>query len=1148
MPVVFQLTILLSAALTFCTYIGWGLARLALPPTLAEYRALLVPLVGYATAVWFGYLAVHSFFNLRIALLLLFVLASGLNVLAWRRTGPPQIAWFRAELGVILVVALALLAGIWPLLAYGYVTTIGRGWDPESYLPMAQHLVDYRLSDIPYAPSNPLRGLVSDPPRIGLTLGFSVFQGFTMLLSGQSALDTFAPLLALLRAFGILAAYVWFRSSMGLRRIAATLAVAYAAAGSLMLWVAFFNFGMQIASWPLIGLGLTLSLVVIDDLALRKWQAWPSLVIGAIVLASLPVTYYPALTIFVPMAGGLWLARGIERSRDRDPSNGNSTSIFFRASLIQRLIPLLIASLALAIATLIAAFPTIGDYYAGFAFRYSLVAQKIGPDRFITLNDTLGLTPFRLERGGEQPPEVFVWGGILALVPFALGLLFASKLEQPHSYRLRWLLALLPIVGYLAWLQYIRPYEYAFMKTSAYLGAPLWGLLMLGWQRLYERTSGDTQTRLRRELSRTGHGDTQTRRQHSALCALRSAFQRFDTPRLQRFISVSACLLIGLACGWSQYLIVAEHSQAPALFGRDLVTLENPARSIPADASVLVSSDERFVGPNNGLFASILYGHTLLGRIATAYYSQSVWPVGVTPAYALLAATEAPWPLELGASEIWRSQAVALYRFDPDSRWLLGRTRLYTHEPPSDPFSPAAMAIWRRAGPLVAIESDSSLQLTIGDTLLLACSRAGQPCSSEFAVPQPVGTPIASIQGQPGLRALRLTLAATEPCILTLHIAGDTAELAIPSGASQVDFQIEAPALLELQSKCTSDHSAGFESTSALALADASLRLVSSAVVGSSIHRGVQAAHVTLLTNRIAWSAVATQKNELISVVVRQHGPRHAVRAELTLIEDTFDNSRRLLHTLAALPTDGEWQLNYVPGRGAIEALNNGQPTALLAVDVQPRAPDGNYFAVLTLYSGEEPISNMPLYRVQILAGQIAAFEAIPYSVEIAIPGILGRSVADPSAPLPANQRSLLNAALALDARPAQIAQIILKRQSVAPGAGAAALFAPGDPLTAQIYWQANAADPRPLAISVQIIGPNDTKIAQWDGTAGGDWYPASAWAAGDAIRQDVPLTLRADALPGTYRLLLAAYDPTTGVAQPIAGQQAVVVGELLLR
>jgi hypothetical protein len=149
---------------------------------------------------------------------------------------------------------------------------------------------------------------------------------------------------------------------------------------------------------------------------------------------------------------------------------------------------------------------------------------------------------------------------------------------------------------------------------------------------------------------------------------------------------------------------------------------------------------------------------------------------------------------------------------------------------------------------------------------------------------------------------------------------------------------------------------------------------------------------------------------------------------------------------------------------------------------------------------------------------------------------------------LPANQRSLLNASLILDARPAQIAQIILKRQPAAPGAGFDAPYTHGDQLTVQMYWQAQAVDPRPLAISVQVIGSNDAKIAQWDGTAGGDWYPASAWAAGDAIRQDVPLTLRADALPGTYRMLLAAYDPTTGIPQPIAGQQAVVVGELVLR
>src|SRR4029078_1102560 len=151
-------------------------------------------------------------------------------------------------LGLLIV---TLLVGVLPLLRYGYLTAIGQGWDTESYLPMAQHLIDYPLARIPAAPIIPLRVLVRDPPRIGVTLGFSVFQGMTMLLSRQSALATFAPLLALLRALGVLAVYVWLRATMGLGRWPALLGAAGASAGALLLWVSYFNFGMQLAAWPL---------------------------------------------------------------------------------------------------------------------------------------------------------------------------------------------------------------------------------------------------------------------------------------------------------------------------------------------------------------------------------------------------------------------------------------------------------------------------------------------------------------------------------------------------------------------------------------------------------------------------------------------------------------------------------------------------------------------------------------------------------------------------------------------------------------------------------------------------------------------------------------------------------------------------------
>ena len=44
----FELAAVIIAATVLCLYTGWGVARLALPASLAPFRAPLVPLISYA--------------------------------------------------------------------------------------------------------------------------------------------------------------------------------------------------------------------------------------------------------------------------------------------------------------------------------------------------------------------------------------------------------------------------------------------------------------------------------------------------------------------------------------------------------------------------------------------------------------------------------------------------------------------------------------------------------------------------------------------------------------------------------------------------------------------------------------------------------------------------------------------------------------------------------------------------------------------------------------------------------------------------------------------------------------------------------------------------------------------------------------------
>ncbi|GAB4216411.1 MAG: hypothetical protein OHK0022_57510 [Roseiflexaceae bacterium] len=1049
-----------ACALALCCYVGWGATRLALPQPLRPFAAPLVPLVGYALVLWVGFTGVSTALDLRWSLGLLLALATALNLLALRRDGPPRLAWpGPIGWGLAALLALALLAGVWPLLRYGYLTAIGQGWDPESYWPMAQHLIDFPVARIPEAPQNPLRGLVTSPPGIGLTLGFSVFQGFTMLLSGQSVIATFAPLLALMRALGLLAVYVWLRATMGLRPAPALLAAALAGAGALLLWIGYFNFGMQTSAWPLLGLGLAVGLAAIEDLAARGRAAWPAAVLGAVVLATLPVGYYPALTIWLPMAAALGAVRLLEAA-------GGQPGL----SLAQRLRPaggLVLAAAGLAALTLLLAAPAVADYFEGFSFRYSLPEPKIGPDRFIAATDTLGLTAFRLPGGGNQPPGALVLIASLLAAGFALAAFLLpatnqppdpnnSKLNTQHS-KLRWLGICAAVLAYLFWLRFGRPYEYAYMKGSAYAGFVAWGLVALGVQ---------------------------------ALVPLAGRW------RAGRPVLVVLALLPLAVTVWAQLLIVGEHSKGPAIFTRDLVALEQPARQIPPGATVFISNDEPLIGPNSGLLATIFYGRAIWGHVATAYSGLDAWPEGQLPQYAVLSTRERPWPLELGGRELWRSRALALYALDGAAPVLLGRERLYSDGGPVDRKKPAALALWRRAGPNRTAEPDAPLRLYVGDTVAFSPERAG---------------------GVGATRTLALTVASLQPQRITVQSGDLVQTFDLAAGASTLAVRLDTPAALTLTPEAT-------------------LALVRAALVEAD------PGTVALDSSQIVWQPLVEQQGDTLRVRLEAANPgQHALRVGLTVVEDSFFEAQQPARLLAALPTAGGWEVALDLARGATEARVDGQPVPLLDVATNPSPPDSNYFGVLTLYAGEEPVATAPLFTFRVASGRITDFSAEPFTLEATPVGLA-------QTPLPGNLRALEGAGRRLDDGALALEGALLARPIAAPGAPADAALAPGDSLTARLFWHAPQPPGAPLMVSLQLVGADNRKWAQWDGPVGGEWRPLQGWQAGDRVRQDVPLVLDPATPPGSYRLQLVVYDPASGQPRSFGGEQALGLGAIDVR
>ncbi len=621
---VLSLPLFAFISIIFLAYLGYGVVRLLLPRDWRSAEGLLAPLVGYVLLLLVGYYAVRTVLNLFGALIVVLVLATLLNGLAlWRRWGARPLLTVRQHGPAWLIALAAFVLAILPLLAYGYSAPIGENWDPENYLPVTEYLVRVPRNQIMEMPASPLRELNADPPRIGLTLGFSILQGTLQQLLGWDARQSFAPTIAVLYGLTALALYTLFHQGFGMSRRASLLATLFGGLYALALWIAFFNFGMQMSALPLVPLALALWLA-----ALRE-PSWRTVVLSGATVAALPVAYYPALTVFVPVALGLGLHE-LVRARPRWTR--------------------LVAGLGTALLAPALAWGTILDYQAGFSYRYSQQMTTLGLFHFPSWAQVLGLSPFsRTEEALATAWTVAQFVGLfLLLLAAALALWRSPK-------RWLWMAALAPAILYLGWLrgwfwplataleqrevlsaalaERFRSYPYAFVKGAVFVIPLLLGLAAEGWDKLWQLTA---------------------------------AIPRSPRLRLGQ-AALAALLVVPLALSlYADGRLVARYWQQPSHFDHDVIRVEGAVDLLPPGASVHLTGRPERSRVVLGIFAYFLRDHPLQGRLSTAYGALDQRPPGSAPPFALLDADDDPHALGfLPAERLWSGGGMALYQRDP---------------------------------------------------------------------------------------------------------------------------------------------------------------------------------------------------------------------------------------------------------------------------------------------------------------------------------------------------------------------------------------------------------------------------------------------------------------------------------------------------
>lgn len=106
----------------------------------------------------------------------------------------------------------------------------------------------------------------------------------------------------------------------------------------------------------------------------------------------------------------------------------------------------------------------------------------------------------------------------------------------------------------------------------------------------------------------------------------------------------------------------------------------------------------------------------------------------------------------------------------------------------------------------------------------------------------------------------------------------------------------------------------------------------------------------------------------------------------------------------------------------------------------------------------------------------------------------------------------------------------------------------PGETLTLTLYWRALRVPDADYTVFAHVAGAAGM-AGQGDGQPMGGDYPTWAWRAGDVVRDVRQITIRPEAAPGTYQLLVGLYRLETGQRLSAAdGADHAVLGPIAVQ